>query len=125
MQRMGIEGRRAGARREFPFWLLAAALLAVFFLWMMVANGDYLMILNALRHGIVVTLWVTVVACWLAMALGLAVGAARMSRWRVLREVSTFYVEIVRGIPVLVLLFYVAFVGAPGMVATWNWLFAG
>lgn len=125
MQRMGIEGRRAGARREFPFWLLAAALLAVFFLWMMVANGDYLMILNALRHGIVVTLWVTVVAFSLAMALGLAVAAARMSRWRVLREVSTFYVEIVRGIPVLVLLFYVAFVGAPGMVATWNWLFAG
>ena len=33
-----------------------------------------------------------------------------------LREVATFYVEIVRGIPVLVLLFYVAFVGAPQLV---------
>ena len=44
------------------------------------------------------------------------------SRWRaprgirVLREVATFYVEIVRGIPMLVLLFYVAFVGAPAIV---------
>ena len=37
-----------------------------------------------------------------------------------LREVATFYVEIVRGIPVLVLLFYVAFVGAPQLVVLWN-----
>ena len=40
-----------------------------------------------------------------------------------MREVATFYVEIVRGIPVLVLLFYVAFVGAPQLVHLWNWLF--
>ena len=38
-----------------------------------------------------------------------------------LREVATFYVEIMRGIPILVLLFYVAFVGAPQLVAGWNW----
>ena len=37
-----------------------------------------------------------------------------------MREVATFYVEIVRGIPVLVLLFYVAFVGAPQLVVLWN-----
>ena len=41
-----------------------------------------------------------------------------------MREVATFYVEIVRGIPVLVLLFYVAFVGAPALVVAWNWLTA-
>ena len=56
----------------------------------------------------------TVVAFALAAALGLLVALGRASRYRVLREVATFYVEIVRGIPVLVLLFYVAFVGAPG-----------
>jgi polar amino acid transport system permease protein len=33
-------------------------------------------------------------------------------------------VEIVRGIPVLVLLFYIAFVGAPQAVGLWNWAFA-
>ena len=41
-----------------------------------------------------------------------------------MREVSTFYVEIVRGVPALVLLFYVAFVGAPAIVVAWNWLLA-
>ena len=62
----------------------------------------------------------TIVAFALAAALGLVVALGRTSRFRVLREIATFYVEIVRGIPVLVLLFYVAFVGAPQLVVFWN-----
>jgi polar amino acid transport system permease protein len=97
---------------------------AVLFLWLIVADSDYRVIFLALRHGVLVTLWVTVTAFALAAALGLVVALARTSRFRVLREIATFYVEIVRGIPALVLLFYVAFVGAPQLVVFWNWLFA-
>ena len=109
---------------EFPFWLLAAFLLAVLFFWLIVADYDYHTIFTALRRGVFVTLWVTVVAFALAAALGLLVALARVSRFRIMREVATFYVEVVRGIPVLVLLFYVAFVGAPQLVYLWNWVFA-
>ena len=111
-------------RREVPWWLIAAVLLAILFLWLIVADSDYRIIFRALRHGVVVTLWVTVVAFALAAALGLIVALGRLSRRRVIREIATFYVEIVRGIPVLVLLFYIAFVGAPQIVAAWNWVFA-
>ena len=38
---------------------------------------------------------------------------ARTSAHRVLREIATFYVEIIRGVPILVFLFYIAFVAAP------------
>ena len=107
-------------RREIPYWLLAAALLAVLFFWLIVADRDYRVIFAALRQGVFVTLWVTVVKFTLAAALGLLIAMARTSRLRVLREIATFYVEVVRGIPVLVLLFYVAFVGAPSLVAAWN-----
>jgi polar amino acid transport system permease protein len=113
------------SRREIPWWLVAAALLAVIFLWLIVADSDYRIIFRALREGVFVTLWVTVVAFALAMALGLTVALGRTSRFRVLREIATFYVEVVRGVPVLVLLFYVAFVGAPQLVALWNRAFAG
>ncbi len=115
---------RGEHRREFPFWLLAAVLLAVLFFWLIVADYDYRTIFSALRKGVVVTLWVTIVAFALAAALGLVVALGRVSRLRVMREVATFYVEIVRGIPVLVLLFYVAFVGAPQLVVFWNWTLA-
>ena len=117
-------GPPAKRRREIPWWLVAAALLAVVFLWLIVADNDYRIIFRALRQGVFVTLWVTIVAFALAAALGLVVAIGRTSRHRVLREIATFYVEIVRGIPVLVLLFYIAFVGAPQLVALWNWLFA-
>jgi polar amino acid transport system permease protein len=114
----------ARSRREFPFWLLAAVLIAVLFAWMIAADGNYRVIFRALLRGVATSLWISVVAFALACAVGLAVAVARRSRLRVVREVATFYVEIIRGVPALVLLLYVAFVGAPALVAAWNWLTA-
>jgi ABC-type amino acid transport system permease subunit len=56
-----------------------------------------------------------------AALLGLGIAAASLSRHVVLRQTARFYVEIIRGVPILVLLLYVAFVGTPGLVAGWNW----
>jgi polar amino acid transport system permease protein len=108
-------------RREIPYWLLAAILLALLFGWLIVSDGDYAIIFNALLQGVVTTLWVSIVAFALSLALGLLIALARVSERRVLREVATFYIEIIRGIPILVILFYVAFVGAPQLVMLWNW----
>lgn len=110
------------SRREVPWWLLAIALLGLLTLWAIVADQGYAQIFRALSGGIVTTLWVTLVAFALACLLAAIVAMARTSRLRVLREIATFYTEIVRGIPVLVLLFYVAFVGAPSLVAAVNYV---
>ncbi len=107
---------------RLSYWLLAAILLGLIFLWLIVGDGDYRTIFNALRKGIGVTLFVTFIAFFFAMVLGLVVALGQASRSRVLREIATFYVEIVRGIPILVLLFYIAFVGAPQIVALVNWV---
>lgn len=96
------------------------ALLGVVTLWAIVADEGYSAIFSTLSRGIVTTLWVTLVAFTLATLLGLAVALARTSRLMVLRQLATFYVEIIRGIPILVALFYVAFVGAPAMVEAVN-----
>jgi len=109
-------------RREIPWWLLAILLLGLITFWQIIADEGMRTIFNALSAGIITTLWVTGVAFILASLLGLIVAMARTSRFRVLQEVATFYVEIVRGIPLLVVLFYVAFVGAPAMVDGANWL---
>jgi polar amino acid transport system permease protein len=107
-----------------PWWLLAIALLFVVLGWAIVADEGYSSIFRALSRGVVTTLWVSAVAFALAAALGLVVALARTSSSRVLREIATFYTELIRGVPVLVLLFYVAFVGAPAMVVAANWLLA-
>ncbi|MGN6099518.1 MAG: amino acid ABC transporter permease [Devosia sp.] len=105
-----------------PIWLLAIALLGLLALWALLTNADYATIFRALSGGIVTTLWVTAVAFLGAFLLGLLIALARTSGIRLLREIATFYVEIVRGIPMLVALFYIAFVGAPWLVETVNWL---
>lgn len=110
--------------RRVPWWLLATALLGLLALWGIVADEGYREILVALSGGIVTTLWVTFVAFALACLLALVVVLGRTSRFRALEEIATFYIEIVRGIPVLVVLFYIAFVGAPGLVEAVNFALA-
>ncbi len=54
------------------------------------------------------------------MALALLLALCRTSPLRVVRETATFWVEIVRGVPMLVILYYIAFIGAPGIVEAVN-----
>jgi polar amino acid transport system permease protein len=107
---------------RLPYWLLFAILLGVLMLWHIVTDADYQVIFAAVAQGITTTIYVTIVAYTGAMIVGLLVGLMRVSKNRVLYEASTFYVEIIRGVPMLVLLYYIAFVGAPQLVAGVNWI---
>ncbi len=107
---------------KLPWWLLAAFVLAVFFLWLIAADGDYRQIFVTLFRGVGITLFVTFVSFFFASVFGLIIALGRSSKHRVVREMSSFYTEIMRGVPMLVLLFYIAFVGAPQMVAAFNWI---
>jgi len=107
---------------RLPYWLLAMILLGILFLGVMLTNESYTVILMAVAQGVYVTIYVTLVAFTLAMLFGLLLGLMRVSGSRLAREVSTFYVELVRGVPMLVILYYIAFVGAPPVVAGINWI---
>lgn len=112
--------RRRSTRKKLPWWLMAIGLLAVVVVWGIVENNDYQRIYKALSSGVGTTLWVTACAFILASLLGLVFALMRTSDNRVLQEIASFYIEIVRGVPILVMLFYIAFVGAPWMVSSWN-----
>jgi polar amino acid transport system substrate-binding protein len=68
--------------------------------------ADYLPLLV---QGAWVTIQVSVLSMLLAIALGLPVALARLSPWLPLRVLATVYVEFFRGIPVLLLLFFLYF----------------
>jgi polar amino acid transport system permease protein len=107
---------------RLPYWLLAAILLAVFFFWIIASNADYRVIFDAIRQGAWTTIYVSVVAYVLAILLGLVLSLMRVYKSRVTQEISSFFVEIIRGVPMLVLLYYISFVGAPALVKAVNWL---
>ncbi|MEM7488554.1 MAG: amino acid ABC transporter permease [Pseudomonadota bacterium] len=107
---------------DFPWWLLAVALLLGGAYVAIAVDDGARQVLATLTRGLWITIFVTVVSFAAASLLGLGLALMSLSGSVVLRQTARFYVEIIRGIPILVLLLYVAFVLAPGLVALWNWL---
>lgn len=64
---------------------------------------------EALVRGLFVSMELTIVCGLLGMALGFCIALARRSRLGILRVVAAVYVEVMRGLPVLVTLFWVFF----------------
>ena len=114
---------RTGSK-EFPWWLAVAIAIAVVVAVLIASNDIYSQVFSIVLKGVWTTIFVTVVAFAIASALGLAVALMALSRSRWLAQAARFYVEIVRGIPILVLLFWIAFAGVPAFVAGWNFLTA-
>lgn len=107
---------------DFPWWLVAAGGVCAWFLYRIFSDDLYTQVIGTLSRGIKITVFVTLVGFAMASLLGLLLALGAMSKWAVIRQLTRFYVEIVRGIPMLVLLLYVAFVLAPALVALWNWV---
>ena len=63
--------------------------------------------------GVTVTVYTTLSAFGIALILGLLAGLGRISSNVILRNIATTYVEFIRGVPTLVLIFTVAFVIVP------------
>ena len=116
---MAHGGAPAGDK-DFPYWLVAAGALAIAIAVLIASNDLYSQVLTIVSRGLWITIFVTIVAFALATLLGLGLALMALSGWVALRQISRFYVEIIRGVPVLVLLFYIAFVGAPAFVVAWN-----
>lgn len=75
----------------------------------LLSPDPYLEILRFLPDGIVKTFQVTVISIFFALIIGLLTGLGRISRITLVNRIATVYVEVIRGIPLLVQLFYIYF----------------
>ena len=107
---------------DFPWWLVATCLIGAVLLYRVLASDLQAQILTTLMRGVEVTVFVTLVGFFLAASIGLGIAMMSLSGSLILRQIARFYTEIVRGIPMIVLLLYVAFVLAPALVELRNWL---
>jgi His/Glu/Gln/Arg/opine family amino acid ABC transporter permease subunit len=106
--------------KDFPWWLVILGVTGLWLLYEMLADEVYASALRVLSKGLVVTLTVAVVAYLGACAMGLGLAVMGMSRFLVVRQIARLYIELMRGVPIVVLLLYVAFVLVPGVVAGVN-----
>jgi polar amino acid transport system permease protein len=115
---------RGQERGDYPWWLVALVVIGLTLAAVIIANDVYAQVFRTVFNGVGITIFVTLVGFALATLLGLGIALLGLSDSMALRQIARFYVEVVRGIPMLVLLFYVAFVGAPAFVAVYNFLTA-
>jgi polar amino acid transport system permease protein len=94
---------------KWPWWVIVIVLTGLAFVYLILASPNYHQSFIYLIQGVYTTLRITVFSYLIATVIGLFAGLARVSKNVVLFNISTLYVELVRGIPLVVLLLYIAF----------------
>ncbi len=103
---------RAGAR-DFPYWFVAIIGLLAWMLLLIFANDEYRDAWDAIIPGLTTTISATLYGFGFALVIGLLAGLGRISKNVVARNVAITYIEFVRGVPILVLIFTTAYVLVP------------
>ena len=111
-----------GKLAELPWWALIILLLGLLIAFFIIVSPTYQDAFLFIFAGIRLTILVSLISFFLALILGLILGLGRVSKNVVFYTISSVYVEVVRGIPILVLLFYFAFVVTPMALQFLNWL---
>jgi len=106
--------------QEFPWWFVGLILVAISTGYVIITQDNFREAFGFIKAGISVTLTTTIFGFAFALILGLLTGLSRISQSVVLRNLATFYVEFIRGIPMLVLIFFIALVAVPGFVSIMN-----
>jgi len=102
-----------GRLAELPWWALIILLLGVLIVYFVIVSPTYQDAFLFIVAGVRLTISVSLTSFVLALILGLVLGLGRVSKNVLFYTLSSVYVEVVRGIPILVLLFYFAFVVTP------------
>lgn len=110
------------SHKDFPYWLVLVVLIGLYLAYRVASDDLYSQVFARIQSGIWMTIEVALVAFSLAAILGLGLAMASLSRFIIARQLARFYIEVVRGVPILVLLFYIAFVGAPALVIAINFI---
>jgi polar amino acid transport system permease protein len=115
-----LERPKYASLSKLPWWALILAALGMFFIYVILSNSNYHDTFDFLRAGVVTTLRITLIAFPIATVIGLFTGLARLSKNVVPFTISTIYVEVIRGIPLVVLMLMVAFAIIPIFVNVVN-----
>ena len=106
--------------KELPWWALFLLLMGIALVYAIVTLPNYMDAFLFIVPGLKTTILVSLTAFAIALVTGLVFGLGRISSNPIAYNVATFYVEVVRGIPMIVIIIYVAYVLVPFVVAVAN-----
>ena len=91
-------------------WVFIMLALITWMVFTIISGDEYIKAFNFIIPGIRITFGATFVSFLIALILGLFLGIGRISDNIFLSTISRTYIEFVRGIPILILIFTLAFV---------------
>jgi polar amino acid transport system permease protein len=98
---------------SIPWWAVILAIVGIFVAWSILTSEAYMRAFAFIVDGVRLTLQVTIISYLIGLVLGLIFGLMRVSDNPIFYAASTLYVEVMRGIPLLVIILYVGFVITP------------
>ncbi len=102
--------------REFPWWFVGLILIALLGAYTIITNENYREAFDWIKVGLSITAITSLISYSIALVLGLVTGLSRISSNILMNNIARLYVEFVRGIPMIVLIFFIALVGVPAIV---------
>jgi polar amino acid transport system permease protein len=105
---------------QLPWWAIILAGSALLLIYLILSDTNYRETFAFLQIGVLITLRITLTAFPIATVIGLFVGLARTSDNQFLFTPATIYVEVIRGIPLVVLILIIAFGIVPIFVDSVN-----
>jgi polar amino acid transport system permease protein len=101
------------SRERVPWWTIIIVILGGIITYSVISSEAYLKVMSFIMAGVKLTLQTTLLSFALALVLGLLGGLGRVSKNPLLYAAATLYVEVIRGLPMLVIILYMGFVVGP------------
>lgn len=96
-----------------PWWAVILGIVGIFVGWSVLTSEAYMDAFRFITSGVKLTLQVTIISYLIGLVVGLIFGLMRVSDNPIFCAASTLYVEVMRGVPLLVIILYMGFVVTP------------
>jgi polar amino acid transport system permease protein len=104
----------------FPWWFLGIVAVIAFPVYKILTDETWREGYEFIRGGLSLTIIVTVGGFAIAMTLGLIVAVGRLARNPIAKNFAVFYIELIRGVPVLVTIIFVGLVVWPALMGAFG-----
>lgn len=102
-----LKAASEGKKQRFDKWWLLVFFVIFLIIYLATTKSDpFWRIIVFVQDGIWVSISTTVITFFLVLVVGLFIGLGRLSKNKLINGVSTVYVEVIRGIPLLVQLMF-------------------
>ena len=102
-----------GDLSRFPWWGLVALIIGLAGMFMILTNREWETAFEFIKTGLKFTMRISVISFLIALMFGLMAGLGQLSDNIISRNISMLYVQVIRGIPIMVQLFIIAWVVTP------------